>query len=34
MCSAYPAIWRGIHSSHSARVIGRMRQLCFGHPVI
>ena len=24
MCSAYPAIWRGIHSSHSARVIGRI----------
>ena len=23
MCSAYPASWRGIHSSHSARVIGR-----------
>ena len=23
MCSAYPAICRGIHSSHSARVIGR-----------
>ena len=24
MCSAYPASWRGIHSSHSARVIGRI----------